>query len=156
MCFHFWFCLFSWITSSTIGLQLSPIAAGIKTFKSIIKKKKEKHNKRVLLAKSKLNVIKVLISKTLADSVISYDEFVLINNILKEYNKIKEEMKKKKRCNQVYSIYKTMLLYCLNCRRNTASKNPKTFSSKCLVCNIKFLNFLKNKKLENYGIILIC
>ena len=96
MCFHFWFCLFSWITSSTIGLQLSPIAAGIKTFKSIIKKKKEKHNKRVLLAKSKLNVIKVLISKTLADSVISYDEFVLINNILKEYNEIKEEMKKKK------------------------------------------------------------
>ena len=96
MCFHFWFCLFSWITSSTIGLQLSPIAAGIKTFKSIIKKKKEKHNKRVLLAKSKLNVIKVLISKTLTDSVISYDEFVLINNILKEYNEIKEEMKKKK------------------------------------------------------------
>ena len=96
MCFHFWFCLFSWITSSTIGLQLSPIAAGIKTFKSIIKKKKEKHNKRVLLAKSKLNVIKVLISKTLADSVISYDEFVLINNILKEYNEIKAEMKKKK------------------------------------------------------------
>ena len=96
MCFHFWFCLFSWITSSTIGLQLSPIVAGIKTFKSIIKKKKEKHNKRVLLAKSKLNVIKVLISKTLADSVISYDEFVLINSILKEYNEIKEEMKKKK------------------------------------------------------------
>ena len=96
MCFHFWFCLFSWITSSTIGLQLSPIAAGIKTFESIIKKKKEKHNKRVLLAKLKLNVIKVLISKTLADSVISYDEFVLINNILKEYNEIKEEMKKKK------------------------------------------------------------
>ena len=94
MCFHYCFCLFSWITSSTTGLQLSPIAAGIKKFKSIIKKKKEKHNKRVLLAKSKLNVIKVLISKTLADSVISHDEFVLINNILKEYNEIKEEIKK--------------------------------------------------------------
>ena len=49
-----------------------------------------------------------------------------------------------------------MLLYCLNCLRNTESKNPKTFSSKCLVCNIKFRNFLKNKKIEDYGIILIC
>ena len=94
MCFNFCFCLFSWITSSTIGLQLSPIPAGIKKFKSIIKKKKEKHDKRVLLAKSKLNVMKVLISKTLADSVISHDEFVLINNILKKYNETKEEIKK--------------------------------------------------------------
>ena len=94
MCFHYCFCLFSWITSSTTGLQLSLIAAGIKKFKSIIKKKKEKYNKRVLLAKSKLKVIKVLISKTLAGSVISHDEFILINNILKEYNEIKEEIKK--------------------------------------------------------------
>ena len=47
----------------------------------------------VLLAKSKLNSIKVLISKALIDSNISDDEFVLINNMLKEYNKMKEKMK---------------------------------------------------------------
>ena len=47
----------------------------------------------VLLAKSKLNSIKVLISKALIDSNISDDEFVLINNVLKEYNKMKEKMK---------------------------------------------------------------
>ena len=35
----------------------------------------------VLLAKSKLNCIKVLISKSLINSVISHDEFVLINNV---------------------------------------------------------------------------
>ena len=29
--------------------------------------------------------MEVLISKDLIDSVISYDEFVLINNVLKEY-----------------------------------------------------------------------
>ena len=46
-----------------------------------------------MLAKSKLNSIKVLISKALVNSVISHDEFVLINNALKEYNKIKEEIK---------------------------------------------------------------
>ena len=48
------------------------IAAGIKKYKSIIKKKKKKHDKILLLAKSKLNSIEVLISKVLIDSVISH------------------------------------------------------------------------------------
>ena len=47
-----------------------------------------------LLAKWKLNSVEVLISKVLVDSVISHDEFVLMNNVLKEYNKMKEETKK--------------------------------------------------------------
>ena len=58
-----------------------------------MKKKKKKHDKIVLLAKSKLNRIEALISKALIDSNISHDEFVLINNVLKEYDKIKEEIK---------------------------------------------------------------
>ena len=37
--------------------------------------------------------MEVLISKTLIDSVISHDEFAFINNVLKEYNKMKEEIK---------------------------------------------------------------
>ena len=81
------------IASSTIGLKICAITAGIKKYKSIIKKKKKKHNKIVLLAKSKLNSIEVLISKALIDSIISHDEFLLINNVLKEYNKMKEEIK---------------------------------------------------------------
>ena len=47
----------------------------------------------VLLAKSKLNSTEVLISKVLVDSNIGHDEFVLINNVVKEYGKIKEEIK---------------------------------------------------------------
>ena len=74
------------ITSSAIGLKNCAITTGIKKHKSIIKKKKKKHDKIVLLAKCKLNSIEVLISKALIDSVISHDEFVLINNVLKEYN----------------------------------------------------------------------
>ena len=74
------------ITSSTIVLIICAITAGIKKYESIIKKKKEKHDKIVLVAKSKLNNIEVLISIPLIDSVISLDEFVLINNVLKEYN----------------------------------------------------------------------
>ena len=58
------------------------ITAGIKKYKSIIKKKKKKHDKKVSLAKSKLNNIEVLISKALIDSNISHDEFDLINDVL--------------------------------------------------------------------------
>ena len=43
-----------------------------------------------MLAKSKLNRIEVLISKFLIDSSISHDELVLINNVLKEYEEMKE------------------------------------------------------------------
>ena len=50
---------------------------------SIIKKKK-KHDKTVLLGKDKLNTIEVLISKALINSYISHDEFVLVNNVLRE------------------------------------------------------------------------
>ena len=46
-----------------------------------------------MLTKSKLNRIEILISKALIDLNISHDEFVLINNVLKEYNKMKEEIK---------------------------------------------------------------
>ena len=81
------------ITSSALGLKICVITAGIKKYKSIIKKKKKKHDKIVLLAKSKLNSIEVLISKALIDSNISHDEFVLINNVLKEFCDMKEEIK---------------------------------------------------------------
>ena len=37
--------------------------------------------------------MEVLVSKTLINSVIIHDEPVLINNVLKEYNEINEEMK---------------------------------------------------------------
>ena len=80
------------ITSSTIGFKICAITVGIKKYKSIIKKKKNNHDRIVFLAKSKLNKIVVLIFKGLIDSVISHNEFVLINNVLKEYNQIKEEI----------------------------------------------------------------
>ena len=41
------------ITSSVIGLKICAVAAGIKKYKSIIKKKKKKYDKIVLLAKVK-------------------------------------------------------------------------------------------------------
>ena len=81
------------ITSSEIRLKVCAKAAGIKKNKSIIKKKKKNHLKVVLLAKSKLNSKRVIISKALIDANISLEEFVLINNVLKEYDNMKEETK---------------------------------------------------------------
>ena len=81
------------IKSSAIGLKICAITAGVKKYKSIIKKKKKKHDKIVFIAKYKLKKIKVLISKSLIDSVISHDQFVLINDVLKKYNEMKEQIK---------------------------------------------------------------
>ena len=74
--FQFLLLFFDWysigITSSAIGLKICAVAAGIKNYNSTIKKKK--HDKIILLAKSKLNSIEVLISKASCDSVISYND----------------------------------------------------------------------------------
>ena len=51
-----------------------------------------KHDKKVLLAKTKLNSIEIFISKALIDPDISHDKLVLINNVLKEYDDMKEEL----------------------------------------------------------------
>ena len=80
------------ITNSAVGLTSCVLTAASKNYKSIIKKKKKKHDKIVLLAKSKLNSMEVLLSKALIDSVISHEEFILIN-VLKQYNEMKKEIK---------------------------------------------------------------
>ena len=68
------------------------LTAAIKKYQSIIKKKK-KDDKIVLSAKTKLNSIEVLISKALIDLNISHYEFILVNNVLKEYDDMKKEIK---------------------------------------------------------------
>ena len=56
-------------------------------------RKKKKHDKEEVLAKSKLNRIEILIFKALKDWNINHDEFALINNVLKEYEDKEEEIK---------------------------------------------------------------
>ena len=76
-----------------MGLKICAITVAIKKFNSIIKEKKNKHDKIVFLAKSKLNSMEILISKTLTDSVITHDESTLIKNVLKDFCHTKEEIK---------------------------------------------------------------
>ena len=47
----------------------------------------------VLVRKFKLDTIEILISKSLFDSYISHGKFVLVNNVLRKYNEMKEEIK---------------------------------------------------------------
>ena len=51
----------------------------------------------MLLAKTKLNTIKVLICKALINSVINHIKFALIGNVLGEYNEMEEEINNSKR-----------------------------------------------------------
>ena len=78
------------ITSSAIGLKICVITTVIKKYKSITNKKKKKYDKILSLAKSKLCSIKVLYFKASIDSKISRDEFVLINNLPKNFDDMKE------------------------------------------------------------------
>ena len=67
-----------------------------------------KHDKIVLLAKSKINSIKVLIFKALIHSNISRDEYILINNVMKEFHNMKQCHLKIKQCYLiVWSVEKT-------------------------------------------------
>ena len=81
------------ITSFEKGLKTCAIDAEIKKYKRIIKRKKQKHDKIVLLAKSKLNSRELLISEDLLNTNISHDGFALINTVLKESDDMKKEIK---------------------------------------------------------------
>ena len=64
-----------------------------KSISQLSRKRKKKHEKIVLLGKDKLNRIEILISKAIIDSYICHDEFVSVNNVLRQYYEIKNEIK---------------------------------------------------------------
>lgn len=68
-------CIHAVIASSAIGLNICVLAATIKDYKSINEKKKG-HDEKVLLANTELNVIEVLIYKSV---------IVSLNNVLIKY-----------------------------------------------------------------------
>ena len=136
--------------SSAVGLKICVIPVGIKRYKSIIKKMRIKHDKIVLLAKTKLDTIKVLISKVLIDSNINYDKCFSVNKMLREYNEMKEKIKNSE--NVVYYI-KTMETCFVSCKKNTANKNSNIRRTKqnilmtlsnCAICGKKKSMLVEN------------
>ena len=64
-------------------------------FKKLLKttrKKERKHNKIVMLARSKLNSIESKISEALINNEISHEEFITIINKEKNYREVKERI----------------------------------------------------------------
>ena len=59
-------------------------------------KKKKKYDEIVFLPKTKLNTIEVLICKSIINGYISHNEFVAANDVLREYNDMRKEIKNKK------------------------------------------------------------
>ena len=74
------------IASASFALIFSITTEIVKKLLNIIRNKKNKHDKTLMLAKSKLNSIEILISQVLNDMEISHEEF---NIILKEKVKYK-------------------------------------------------------------------
>ena len=88
MCFNFCFASLVGVPIEIMSfavLKICAITAGIKKYKSVVKKKKKEHDKIILLAKVKLNSIEFLTSKASIDSYISHNELVIMNNGLREY-----------------------------------------------------------------------
>ena len=81
------------ITGASLTLVFT-IGTGIsKSLLKVTKKRKKKHNKIIVLAKSKLNTIDTLLSSAINDSKISHEEF---SNIIAEkniYENVKESIK---------------------------------------------------------------
>ena len=83
--------------AGTAGSSLTLIFAkgtGIsKSLLNVTKKRKKKHNKIIVLAKNKINMIDTLLSSALNDSEISHEEFTNIINEANIYENIKENIK---------------------------------------------------------------
>ena len=150
------------IASSAIGIKSYAITTGIKKCKSIIKKKKKKHSKMVLPGNIKLDTIEVLISKAFIDSFISHDEFVSVNNVLRKYNEMKEEIKNPENSVEyiISKLWKPIVLIVRKILRTKSVRKTKQNSlislSNCAVCSKKNGLSLKIKNsIKQYSTILI-
>ena len=81
------------IMSASFSLVFSITTDFVKKFLKTIRNKKKKHNKIVMLARSKLNSIESKISKALMDNEISHEDFETIINEEKKYRELKESIR---------------------------------------------------------------
>ena len=84
------------LASASFTLAFSLTTGIIKKLLKITRKKKKKHNKIVMLAKSKLNSIETLMSQALIDLDISHEEFKTIVNEKEKYEAMKESVRNTK------------------------------------------------------------
>ena len=78
---------------ASFGLTFSITSGFVKNFLKAIRDKKKKHNKIVILARSKSNSIESKISELLMNNEISHDNFMTIPNEEKKYRELKESIR---------------------------------------------------------------
>ena len=81
------------IMSASCSLAFSITTGFVKIFLKTIRNKKKKHNKVVMLARSKLNSIESKISEALINNEISHEDFMTILNEEKKYRELKESIR---------------------------------------------------------------
>ena len=81
------------VMSASCSLAFSITTGFLKKILKTIRNKKKKHNKTVMLARSKLNSTESKISKALSDNEISHIEFEIIINEEKKYRELKEKIR---------------------------------------------------------------
>ena len=89
------------ITSASLTLIFSLTTGIVKKLLNITRNKKKRHDKILMLAKSKLNSIETLISESLIDLDISREEFI---RTLKEKDKSKRMKENLRSENEEYKI----------------------------------------------------
>ena len=80
------------ITAASLTLVFTVGTVISRSLLKLTKKRKKKHNKIIVSAKSKLNMIDTLLSSALNDSEISHEEFTNIINEANIYENIKENI----------------------------------------------------------------
>ena len=85
------------IVGTPVGIAGSSLTVIFSVTTGIVKnakgKKKKKHNKIIILARNKLNIIEILMSQTLIDFNISHEDFKKIIDEKEKYEQIKENIK---------------------------------------------------------------
>ena len=81
------------IMGASCGLTYSITTGFMKTFFKTTRNKKKKHNKIVMLARSKLNSIESKISEALINNEISHEDFMTIINEERKYRELKENIR---------------------------------------------------------------
>ena len=91
----------------------------------------------MLLAKTKLNTMEVLIFKALIDSNINHDKFISVISLLREYNKMKEDIINPE--NVVYYIVEKQWKHSVSVR----TKKTLILVSNCAICRKKENQLIK-------------
>ena len=81
------------IIGASCGFTFLITSGFVKKFLKTKRNKKKKHNKIVMLARSKLNSIESKISKALMDNEISHEDFETIINKEKKYRELKKNIR---------------------------------------------------------------